>query len=145
MRTLMLLLGVCVIILTMSSVFAATESFRSASLTEQHDITTGVGENTTSVALTQALYSSTTANATVTSNITADAPIASSYTSSGHVLVVSGLSASNTRRLTIIYKYGTLGGYPGVDTMASMWLIFLGLGVLGVVAGAIYSAFRERD
>lgn len=145
MKTVALLIGAVLLVLLMPAAITSIDDFRQSDYENQFDVTTGVGETSASVNLSQELFGDETANAVVTSNITSDAPIASSYVGSTQTLTITGLAASETRRLTVDFKIDALTDYFGAATGAQVWPLMLILGVLGVVAAAIYSAVRRGD
>jgi hypothetical protein len=95
--------------------------------------------------LVESLYDSATSRVSVSSNVTADAPIASSYVSATKTLTVIGLDADTTHRLTVTYEIDALDLYPGAGVGAKVWPMMLILGVIGIIAGAVYSATRHGD
>lgn len=145
MKTAALMIGAILVILLMPATLLSIDDFRMADFQNEYNVATGAGENTTSVTLSQELYGDETRNAIVTSNVTADAPIASSYTSSSRALLVTGLAASESRRLTVDYQIDALEDYWGAGLGSRVWPLFLILGVLGIVAGAVYNATRKGD
>lgn len=75
------------------------------------------GDNTTYIALlTQALHDDALAEVQSISSNATETPYASSYDS--YYLTVANLSANETRALTIIYDYGALDSYTGMETLA---------------------------
>ena len=140
MRPVMLGIGAIMIILLMGAAMTGIRDFRSSEYTELHNVTTAANVTTDSVILTQDLFNDETSNVTISSNITADAPVSSGYTSATNTLAISGLVASQLRQLTVVYRYGQLGDYWAADLGARSWPIFLVLGVIGVIAGAVYAA-----
>ncbi len=145
MKGVLILIGSLVVILLMPALLASIISFRSTDYTAQYDVDTGGGITTTDIALSQSLFSSATSNAEVTSNNSADAPVPSAYVSATKTLTVEGLNAADSRRLTIIYKISSLDDYLGADVASKMWPILLILGVIGLIAGAVYHSVRGSD
>jgi len=138
----MLIIGAVMVILLLGAAMTGIRDFRSSEYTELHNVTTGGGVTTASVNITQDLFDSETSYATISSNVTTDAPIPSGYTPATNTLAISGLVASQLRQLTIVYRYGQLGDYFAADLGARTWPLFLVLGVIGVIAGAVYSAAK---
>lgn len=145
MKPVTLLLGAVVIILMMSAVLTAVDAFRMTEYEESHVAATGANVTSYGVTLSQELFSDKTYNAVITSNVTADAPIPSSYVSSTQVLTVTGLEASETRLLTITYQIDSLEDYFGASLGARVWPLMLVLGVIGVIVGAVYNATRRGE
>lgn len=147
MKPVALLLGVIMIILMMAATLEGIQAFRSTSTTEAHgNIVTTSAETGDNVTLTQALFMDRTAEVTsITSNVTTDYPIASSYVSATKKLAVTGLAKSTTRTLTVTYKYGRLDDFYAADLAARSWMMFLVIGVIGVIAAAVYSGTRRGE
>jgi len=147
MKSLMLLLGACVIILLLAAVVVGVQDFRSEDYTEAHGVvTTAAGVTSANITLTQDLFMDRTSEVqSVTSNLTSDVPLSASYTSATNRLLVSGLVASETRTITVVYKIGRLDDYYAVEMASRTLLTFLILGVIGLAAGAVYQATRRGD
>jgi len=139
----MLIIGACIVILLLGAVMTGIQSFRSDEYTELHNVTTA-SANSSSITLTQDLFDGETAYVTLSSNVTGDAPRPSSYTAATNALLVVGLQPSTTRQLTVTYDYSRLSSYWGADLGARAWPLFLILGVIGVIAGAVYAAARRE-
>jgi len=145
MKSVLLLVGACIIILLLPAILGSVNDFRMTDYEEPHIVATGGAETTADITLSQALFGDNTYNASITSNVTADAPIPSSYASATKVPTVSGLETSETRRLTITYKIDSLENYYGAGLGARVWPLMLVLGVIGVIVGAVYNATRHGD
>jgi len=145
MKPVSLLLGAVVIILMMAAVLTAVNDFRMTEYEEGHAAATGGAETTHDITLSQDLFSNATYNAVVTSNLTTDAPIPDSYASATNVLTVTGLTANTSRLLTITYQIDALEDYFGAGLGARAWPLLLVLGVIGIIAGAVYSAAKKGD
>ena len=135
------------VILLLGGVFTGIQEVRSTSHTEAFgSVTTAAGVTTANVTLVEDLFGDRTAEVTsVTSNVTTDVPLVSTYTAATNKLLISGLTASQTRTLTVVYKIGRLTDYFGVDTAIRTWPMFLVLGVIGIIAGAVYSASKRGE
>ena len=145
MKSVMLLLGACIIILLLSAVIPAVNDFRSEEYTESHGVVvTGVGDTSANLTLTQDLFLKDNAQVeSVTSNVTADVPLISTYTSASDKLLITGLVASTTRTLAVTYNIASLDNFYGVDLATRVIPMFLVLGVIGLVAAAVYSGTRR--
>ena len=90
-------------------VFASTindgiVTWRTQDLTQSFTVTTGAGETTENVTLNNDLFQDDTSRViSITSNITGESPIATSYTAATKVLLVSALNPSATHTLTVNY------------------------------------------
>lgn len=145
MKTAALLIAAVILLLLLPASILAIDQFR---LTDQEDpfnVTTAANVTLSTVTLSQELYGDETRNASVSSNVTDDAPIASSYNSATQVLTVTGLQESETRRLTVEYKIDRLGDYFAAGTGAKVLPVLLILGILCIIGGACYLAFRRGD
>ncbi len=145
MKSASLLFAALILILMLAGMLAAGNEFRSLAYTEPHIVTTGGGITTSDIALSQALFSSATANAVITSNNTADAPIPFSYVSATKVLTVSGLAASSVRNLSIVYRIDALTDWPGASLVFRFMPMLLVVGIIGLVAGAVYQVTRRGE
>jgi hypothetical protein len=80
------------------------KSWRTEDTTESFAITTGAGETTENVTLTNDLFQDDVSEVIgITSNVTGESPIATSYTTSTNVLLVSALNPSATHTLSVNY------------------------------------------
>lgn len=143
MKALTLLIGAIIVILLLGATLGAINEFRSTDIEEPYNVSTGANETTVDIELTQELFGDNTISATVTSNLTGDAPVSYSYESSTQTLTVAGLLESSSRRLTIDYKTDALWDYPGAGIATRMWPLFLVLGVIGLIIAAVIAAMRR--
>ncbi len=145
MKGLIALFGCTLLILLMASTLAGIADFRSSSQTANYDVTTGVGVTASNITLALPVLDSGLDNFTsVTSNNTADAPIAFAFTASTKIVNITGLSANNARRLTLVYRTPKLDTYTGVDLSVKWWPLFLVFAIIAVVVAAIVNSFHER-
>ncbi len=145
MKPAMMVISAILIILLMRSALTSINNFRMASYAEPHIVATVSPDTSGNVTLTQALYNSSVVNAVVTSPNTNDAPLSALYTSSTKVLWVQGLETNQTRTLTVTYKIDALTDYLGAAAAVVVWPLFLILGVIGIIAGAVFTAMKNRD
>lgn len=145
MKTAALMIGAVIVILLLPAAIISIDDFRLADQEDEFIVSTGGAETSKDVTLSQELFGDETRNASVSSNVTADAPIASSYASATQALTVTGLAVSESHRLTVTYKIDALTDYWGAGTGARVWPIMLILGVIGIIAGAVYNATRRGD
>ena len=145
MKSLMLLLGAIMIIIMMAAVATAIQDFRSEDYEESHaSVTTAAGVTSANLTLTQDLFGDRTAEVnSVTSSFGPDVPLVSTYTAANNHLLISGLAASGNRTLTVDYRIGRLDDFYASDLAARSWMMFLVLGIIGVVAAAVYQATRR--
>ena len=117
-----------------------TESYNHTEAT----VETGVGELTADVVLDEPLWSDSTVYITsVTSDNVADTPVKGVYTAGTKSLNVTGLAASESRALTIIYETDGLGDYTGMGALVAVAPLLLFLGVIGAVVGGLYAGFKH--
>ncbi len=141
----MVLLVCTIIILLLGAMLAGLQAFRATTVTDLYNVTTA-GETTANITLSQSILDSDTLNASVSSNISADAALIAGYTATTKVLVINGLDTGTTlRRLTAIYKANQLGNFVGVDIAAKLWPTFYIIGLIGVVVAAMIYQFRGGD
>lgn len=143
MKALLLMIGAVIIILLMPAVLLSVNDFLMDEYEASYIVTTGANATSTDITLTQELYDDQTYNAVVTSNITADAPVPSSYVSSTQVLTVTGLDADNSRTLTVTYQIDALELFFASGVTARAWMLLLALGVIGIIVAAVYNAVRR--
>ena len=141
MKPVLLAIGAVIIIILSPIVMTSINDFRTTDQQDVFNVTTD--QPSANVTLSQELYNDKTYNVdSLSSNVSADAPLANSYTSATKVLTVSGLVGDTTHRLTIDYKIDATSEYPGAGMGASTLPLFLILGVIGIIVGAVYSSTR---
>ena len=139
------LIAAGIIILMLPAMILAIDQFRLDDQVDPFVETTGGAETTADVTLSQDLYGDETRNASVSSNVTGDAPVASSYVSATNVLTITGLQVSTSHYLTITYKINRLGDYFGAAAGSRVVPVLLILGVMCIVGGAGYQAFGRGE
>ncbi len=146
MKSLMLLLGACMIIILMAAVIEGIQDFRSEDYEEAHaSVATAAGVTSANITLTNDLFGDRIQEVnSVASSLATDVPLVISYTASSNYLLVSGLTASGNRTITVDYKTGRLDDFFAADIAARSWMMFLVLGIIGVVAAAVYQATRRE-
>ena len=144
MKPVLLIIGVCVIILLLGAVMEGITEFRAAEYTEPHNVTTGAGQTSANVTLSQELYQDSTAYAEITSNVTADAAVPFSYVAATKSLLITGLLENQSRQLSVVYRYNQLEDYWAIDLLSKTWPLFIGLGILGIIVGAVILATRRE-
>ena len=137
-----IIIAVMIAIMMMPMLLSSLDDVQTDTATETEYSTTGVGETTEDVAFADPLYEDDTANvSSITSDNGSDTPAANSYASTTDTLTVSGLAASGTRNLTIIYTSDALSEYTGLSDMVKMtgFIIFAAL-IIAAFAGIYHSA-----
>ncbi len=145
MKAALLIISACLIILLLPATLVAINSFRAAEYTDTFNNTTGAEQISANLTLSQELFNDDSINLTISSNRTADAPYPNSYASATRILNVTGLVASSTRTFIVEYKVGALGDYYGADIATKTWPLFLVIGVIGLIAGAVYNATKHGE
>lgn len=146
MKPVMYILGSIFIILMLAATLTGINDFRGEDCEEIHNsVSTAVGVSSANITLAQDLLDDDTSYVSISSNNTSDAPIPYSYTDAFDRLLITGLQANAARQLTITYTISRLSNYWAVDTASKTLPILLILGVIGIIAGAVYSATRRGD
>lgn len=110
----------------------------------QDGVTTGVGETTATVVLTEDLWNdSITHVVSIHSDNGNDTPAAQSYTTATNTLTVSGLEDDSSRTLVVTYKMDRLVDYTGMSAMVQLAPMLLFLGVIGAVLAGLYAGFKH--
>ncbi len=78
---------------------------------------------------------------TMTSNVTTDVPVASSYASATDTLTVTGLTAGCNRTLTIPYDYDATSEYTGFGSMAVLAPMIM---ILFIIGAGVYQWMGKR-
>ena len=109
------------------------------------EVTTGGGVTTAGVVLALGVYNDDVNNiVSVSSDNGNDTPIASTWTALTTTLTVSGLQASASRDLSVVYEWEATSEYTGMTTLVEMAPTLLILGIIGVVLFGLFAAVRSR-
>jgi len=130
--------GVAFLIMLLPPMMGGLEGFRTNDQTDAYSVTTGGGVTTANVTLTQPLYQNGTQYASVTSNYSADVPLVTGFQSGTRALEVSGLTAGQSRTLTVVYKILALDA--NVDTAAGLSPTIFTFGIIGLILIALVGA-----
>lgn len=80
------------------------KGWRTDTTTQSFSVTTAAGQTTANVTLSGDLFQDNITNvSTITSNVTAETPIATSYTTATNVLLLSALNAAAMHTITLTY------------------------------------------
>lgn len=93
--------------------------FRTDEVEETFDGNTATGETSVDIQLASALWQSVLANASASTNASADAPSLSSYNATNRQVTVGGLSENTSRTITVTYQTAGLSDFPGADDAAT--------------------------
>jgi len=125
-------------------VLDASDDIQVDQTTVTNNSTTGVGETTEDVAFADPLFEDDTVNVTsVASDNGSDTPVASSYSSVTDTLTVSGLQASGTRVLTIVYDADALSEYTGLSPMVKFGPFLIFFGLIAAALGCMWQGARS--
>jgi hypothetical protein len=144
MKAVSLLIGVCIVIALFGAILGSITAFRSAEYIQPANVSTS-GNTSTTVKLVQPLLDDNTGFITITSSDPNDAAVPYSYLSASQNLTISGLEATASHYLYITFRYNQLGDYLGADTVAKLWPLMIGVGILGIIGVSIYTAYDRRQ
>ena len=120
-KALLIMFGVMFMIIVMPFLINGIHDARTDTFEESFaSTTTAAGVVSANVSLSYNLFADAAANVnSVSSNITSDSPSASTYNTVGDILLVTGLTASQTRTLTVNYDIAsvTLAELPNLDPL----------------------------
>ena len=136
--------GIALLFLLLSPMMGGLEDFRTEEQIDSFASTTGGGETTENVTLTQSLFQDDTHYASISSNYTADVPLATDYNAATGLLTISGLVVSQSRTLVVTYDFGALDS--NVDTVAgltpTLWVVAI-IGIIGLTIAIIIIGLRR--
>jgi hypothetical protein len=143
MKSLIIIFATLMLVIATPFVFIAIDNSITQEQTQSiSGVTTAAGVFSQNVTLGRAIYNNDTQSIeTITSNITADTPTASTYNKVSRALEVSGLEESQTRTLTVVFtiEHTTMPAIALTILPLLRWFwIFL---ILGMAGGAIYAFF----
>jgi len=122
--------AVVVSLLTIPVVSTVAHNAQAAPAAEQFAVTTGTGQTSATVILSQPHIHADTTHMSATSDNPGDSPSVTAYNPSTRQATVVGLAPSATRTLTVHYEIDALGDFPGAGAL-------LGMAPLLWVGGAI--------
>lgn len=140
-----LLIAAVIIVLSLPAMLTSLDDFRLDEQVDTYVVTTDNSTTTYSATLSQDLYNDDEVNASVSSNYTSDAPIASSYTAASNALLITGLAISQTHYLTVTYNIEGLTDYYGAFTATRMIPLLFVLGIMAIVVGSAVNAWRRYE
>lgn len=121
------------------SIFDGIKGLRTEDTTEGFAVSTGAGQTTANVTLNSDLFQDDVAEViSITSNITGESPVATSYTEATNVLLVSALNSSATHTLTVNYYADT------EDTVMKAAGPFFGILFFGFIGFRILYGLKKR-
>lgn len=146
MKNVLLLFGALLLVICMPLFWDGLHDARVDRFEEAYtSVTTGAGVTTVNITLSQDLWNdSATSVKQVSSNTTGDIPTAIGYNAVSHTLTLSGLVESSTRSLLVNYEIAStsISELQSIDAFMVVIAVFIVLGVLGIIAAAVYGFFR---
>lgn len=137
--------GAIVILAGIPAFMNSIRDFRTDTLDETYVVTTNGSTSTGSVQLSKELWEGETVWADISSNLTIDVPVISSYNVSTRNLAFTGLATNNTRNIDIEYKAFRLNEYGGADTGIKIFPTFIVLAVSFIPILIIVFLFVNRS
>jgi hypothetical protein len=147
MKVALTVIGVIVILLLFGTMMGGINDAQTDLKTDNFAaVVTGGGITTADVVLVTDLYGGDVLNVTnVTSDLGTDVPLAFSYAALTRTLTINGLTAAQTRTLSVIYKYDALTGDSAtVGSFFGIIPLLVAVAVIAIIAGVIYMAFKNR-
>lgn len=124
------------------------EDFRTDLLTETYNGDTTSGSINATLQLSHPLWKETVSDMVVRTDVSSDVPYAHNYNSTTREIVVSGLTANQTREITLTYKTAGLSDYEGGEEIATKIPLFIMLMVIMIPVLAlifvVVSILRRR-
>ena len=132
--------AVMFLIMVMPPVMNSITDFRTDTLEQTFNVSTGVGQDNNTVILSSPLWNKNVANAEVTSDNSSDTPTVWSYTSSTRSLTIRGLGANTSRVLDISYMTAGLEDYEAVEDVSTKTPLFLwGIVIVAPIIALAYA------
>jgi hypothetical protein len=146
-----ILIGVALLVIIIAvqflpDVLTASHEARTDEDAVSANITTGAGEVTGTVNLTETLWESDLGSVvSITSTQGSDTPAAQSYDSTNNRITVSGLTPSLNRVITLTHEYAAADDFVGLDPLLAMGATLIALVLfLGIPAAIIWKMFGSR-
>jgi len=115
------------------------DGWRTDDTTQAFAVTTAAGVTTANVTLSGDLYQDDVAEVvTVTSNVTGETPVATTYTAASNVLLLSALNAGTTHTITVNYAADS------DSTVMAAIGPFLGVLIIGGLIVGIFMGGRKN-
>ena len=145
-KALLIMFGVMFMIIVMPFLINGIHDARTDTFEESFaSTTTAAGVVSANVSLSYNLFADAAANVnSVSSNVTSDSPSASTYNTVGDILLVTGLTASQTRTLTVNYDIAsvTLAELPNLDPLLLAMTYWWVLAIMGLIGGAAWLSIK---
>ncbi len=147
MKVVLTIIGVILVLLLFGTMLGGITDARTDERTDTFvAVVTGVGETDADVELVAELYDEDILNVvSITSDNALDGPLPDAYVAVGNTLTVRGLAASDTRTITVEYRYDALTGDAApAGTFMSLIPLFIGIAIILIIVAAMVAAFRNR-
>lgn len=148
MKMAITIIGVILVILLFGTMMGGITNARTDERTDAFGaVVTGGGVTTTDVTLVADLYGDDILNVVeITSDLGTDVPLVNAYNPATNALTVHGLTASQTRTLSVVYKYDALIGDSATAGMFMGFVpLFVVIAVVFIIVGAMVAAFVHRS
>lgn len=147
MKVVMTVIGVIVILILFGTMLGGISEAETDLRTDSFAaVVTGGGITDADVVLVTDLYDNSILNVdSITSDLGTDVPLVNTYTAITNTLHIHGLTASETRTLTVIYKYDALtGDKEPVGTFLGFLPTLVIIAVVVIVIAVLVVAFKNR-
>lgn len=143
MKSLVVVFGVLLMIVALPLLFQAARNAEIDEYTQTfNSVTTGAGETSVNVTLTQDPLDDAVADIiSISSNTTVDDPSAAAFYTTDNDLEVSGLAASTTRTLQVTYAIASASLPTGMAVFFDVMKWFYVFCIIGLLGAAIYAFF----
>jgi hypothetical protein len=114
---------------------------------DNHTVTTASGTTNATVQLFKSLYDADISSVVVTSHDIDDTPSAYSYNTTTRALVITGLAASTTRIIDVVYDVDAIDNSyfaSAITVVTYLWLILIPLFALGSLVWLWWHPVKER-
>lgn len=147
MKTVLVIIGVIVVLLLFGVMLGGINSAQTDNRTDAFGaVVTGGGVTTANVVLVGDLYENDVLNViSITSDLGTDVPLVGTYTALTRTLQVTGLTAAETRTLTVTYEINALtGDNAPVGSFFGFLPIIIVVALVAIVIAAVVAAFKNR-
>jgi len=139
------ILAILMIIITVAflpDLFESVHDARAGSDTVSANVTTTAGDNDATITLIRSLYNDSLASVTsISSNVTADTPVATNYVDASKTLTVGGLQASKGHMLTVVHEYDQTDEFTGAGPSLAIMPTLVILGIIGIAGALMYKVW----
>lgn len=114
---------------------------------DNHTITTAESTTNATIQLFKSLYDGDTSSIVFTSHDVDDSPMAYSYNSTTRALMITGLAASTSRVIDIVYDVDAVDNSyfsSAITVVTYLWLIIIPLFALGSLVWLWWHPVKER-